>query len=149
MSALDTARNKVMTGRQFSSAAENPASALRSSVLERKYVKTLDNISSAKDAQSFLDSQESAAMQISDLALTLTKQYGLEALNGTSGTEEIRKTYADAWRSAQESLILSLNSSYEGKYVFAWFRWKKSTFCALYRPENRKTNSNLSWIRCQ
>ena len=138
MSALDTARNKVMTGRQFSSAAENPASALRSSVLERKYVKTLDNISSAKDAQSFLDSQESAAMQISDLALTLTKQYGLEALNGTSGTEEIRKTYADAWRSAQESLILSLNSSYEGKYVFAGSDGKNPPFALSTDPKTGK-----------
>ena len=53
MTALDTARNKVMTGRQFSSAAENPAASLRSTVLERKYVKTLDHISSAKDAQTY------------------------------------------------------------------------------------------------
>ena len=33
-------------------------------------------------------------MQISDLALTLSKQYGLEALNGTNADAETRKTYA-------------------------------------------------------
>lgn len=138
MASLESARNKVMTGRQFTSAAENPAAALRSATLERKYVKTMDHISSAKDAQSYLDSQESAAMQISDLSLTLTKQYGLEALNGTSGTLEIRKTYADAWRNAQESLVLSLNSSYEGKYVFAGSDGKNPPF-ALGKDANGNT----------
>ncbi|MFR2837003.1 MAG: hypothetical protein ACLTCI_10945 [[Clostridium] nexile] len=77
-------------------------------------------------------------MQISDLALTLTKQYGLEALNGTSGTEEIRKTYADAWRSAQESLILSLNSSYEGNYVFAGSDGKNPHFALSTDPKTGK-----------
>lgn len=118
MANLDTARNKVMTGRQFVSSAENPGSALRAATLERKYVKNLDYISTAQNTQSFLDSQEDAAMQISDLALTLSKQYGLEALNGTNADAETRKTYADAWRGAQESLLLSLNASYEGRYAF-------------------------------
>lgn len=139
MAALDTARNKVMTGRQFSAAAENPAASLRSTVLERKYVKTLDHISSAKDAQTYLESQESAAMQISDLALTLSKQYGLEAFNGTNGTEEVRKTYADAWRSAQESLVLSLNASYEGKYVFAGSDGKEPPFALTTDANGKQT----------
>ena len=139
MTALDTARNKVMTGRQFSSAAENPAASLRSTVLERKYVKTLDHISSAKDAQTYLESQESAAMQISDLALTLSKQYGLEAFNGTNGTEEVRKTYADAWRSSQESLVLSLNASYEGKYVFAGSDGKEPPFALTTDANGKQT----------
>ena len=118
MANLNTSRNKVMTGRQFVSSAENPGSALRAATLERKYVKNLDYISTAQNTQSFLDSQEDAAMQISDLALTLSKQYGLEALNGTNADAETRKTYADAWRGAQESLLLSLNASYEGRYAF-------------------------------
>ena len=35
MANLNTARNKVMTGRQFVSSAENPGSALRAATLER------------------------------------------------------------------------------------------------------------------
>lgn len=139
MTSLETARNKVMTGRQFNSGAENPGAALRSATLERKYVKTMDHITSAKDAQSYLDSQESAAMQISDLALTLTKQYGLESLNGSTNTLEIRKTYADAWRNAQESLVLSLNASYEGKYVFAGSDGKNPPFSLAKDPNTGKT----------
>lgn len=115
---LDSARNKVMTGRQFVSSAENPGSALRAATLERKYVKNLDYLSTVDNTQSFLDSQEDAAMQISDLALTLSKQYGLEALNASNASPESRKTFADAWRGAQESMLLSLNASYEGRYVF-------------------------------
>ena len=100
MANLNTSRNKVMTGRQFVSSAENPGSA---------------RSAPTQNTQSILDSQEDAAMQISDLALTLSKQYGLEALNGTNADAETRKTYADAWRGAQESLLLSLNASYEGR----------------------------------
>ena len=65
MANLDSARNKVMTGRQFVSSAENPGSALRAATLERKYVKNLDYLSTVQNTQSYLDSQEDAAMQIS------------------------------------------------------------------------------------
>lgn len=116
---LDTARTRVMTQRRFNSTAEDPSSALRAAVLERKYAKNEDYLSLVKDAQSFQDSQEDAAMQIETIAKNLSKRYGLEALNGTNGSLETRETYADAWRGAQESLLLSLNASYGGKYVFA------------------------------
>ena len=36
MANLNTARNKVMTGRQFVSSAENPGSALRAATQETK-----------------------------------------------------------------------------------------------------------------
>ena len=102
---LDTARTRVMTQRKFNSTAEDPSNALRAAILERKYVKNEDYLNIVKDVQSFQDSQEDAAMQIETIAKRLSKQYGLEALNGTNGSLETRKTYADAWRGAQESLL--------------------------------------------
>lgn len=119
LSNLDSARNKVMTGRKFTATAEDPSNALRAAVLERKYARNEDYLNLVKDVQSFQDSQEDAAMQINNIAKQLSKQYGLEALNGTNGSLTTRETYADAWRGAQESILLSLNASYEGKYVFA------------------------------
>lgn len=116
---LDTARTRVMTQRKFNSTAEDPSNALRAAILERKYAKNEDYLNIVKDVQSFQDAQEDAAMQIETIAKELSKRYGLEALNGTNGSLETRQTYADAWRGAQESLVLSLNASYEGKYVFA------------------------------
>lgn len=125
---LDTARTQVMTQRKFNSAAEDPSSALRAAILERKYVKNEDYLNIVKDVQSFQDAQEDAAMQIETISKNLSKRYGLEALNGTNGSLETRETYADAWRGAQESLILSLNASYEGKYVFAGSDGKTAPF---------------------
>lgn len=116
---LDLARTKVMTGRNFNSTAEDPASALRAATLERKYMRNQDYLSTVQDAQSFQDAQEDAAMQISDIAKNLAKKYGLEALNGTNGSIETRRTYADAWLGAQESMLRSLNATYEDKYVFS------------------------------
>lgn len=133
---LDTARTQVMTQRKFNSTAEDPSGALRAAILERKYVKNEDYLNIVKDVQSFQDSQEDAAMQIETLAKRLSKQYGLEALNGTNGSLETRETYADAWRGAQESLLLSLNASYEGKYVFAGSDGKTAPFQLTNEPVN-------------
>lgn len=139
MSNLDNSRTKVMTGRQFNSAKENPASALRAAVLERKYVKNQDYLNMVKDAQSFQDAQEDAAMQINTQARFLSKQYGLEALNGTNGALSIRQTYADAWRGAQESMVLSLNATYEGKYVFAGADGQNAPFSLTTNPDGSQT----------
>lgn len=136
---LDSARTKVMTQRKFNSAAEDPSSALRAAVLERKYMKNEDYLNIVKDVQSFQDSQEDAAMQIETIAKQLSKQYGLEALNGTNGSLETRKTYADAWRGAQESLLLSLNASYEGKYVFAGSDGKTAPFKLVTNNDGSQT----------
>ena len=135
---LDTARTRVMTQRKFNSTAEDPSSALRAAILERKYVKNEDYLNIVKDVQSFQDSQEDAAMQIETIAKRLSKQYGLEALNGTNGSLETRETYADAWRGAQESLVLSLNASYEGKYVFAGSDGKEAPFKLTTDPNDPK-----------
>lgn len=136
---LDTARTRVMTQRRFNSTAEDPSSALRAAVLERKYAKNEDYLNIVKDVQSFQDSQEDAAMQIENIAKTLSKRYGLEALNGTNGSLETRETYADAWRGAQQSLLLSLNASYEGKYVFAGSDGKNSPFKLTTNDDGSQT----------
>ena len=64
----------------------------------------------------------------------------MEALNGTNGSLDTRKTYAAAWKGAQESLMLSLNATYDGKYVYAGsdsyeipFKWDKDTNTLTYR----------------
>ncbi len=139
MKNLDTTRTQVMTQRKFNSTAEDPSSALRATVLERKYMKNEDYLNIVKDVQSFQDSQEDAAMQIETIAKNLSKKYGLEALNGTNGSLETRETYADAWRGAQESLVLSLNASYEGKYVFAGSDGKNAPFKLTNNPDGSQT----------
>ena len=53
LSNLDSARNKVMTGRKFTATAEDPSNALRAAVLERKYARNEDYLNLVKDVQSF------------------------------------------------------------------------------------------------
>lgn len=125
---LNTARNSVMTGRKFTRAAENPADALRAAQLERKYIRNNDYIENVKDAQSRQDSQESAAYQINKIAAQLSKEYGLEALNGTNQSAEIRGTYAQAWREAQANMLKSLNATYGDSYIFAGADGEKQPF---------------------
>ncbi len=118
MKNLDLMRNRVMTQRKYMSTAEDPSSALRATTLERKYAKNNDYLDTVDDLQSHQNAQEDAAMQISNIALTLAKQYGIEGMNGTNLSKETRKTYADAWRGAQKSMLLALNSTYGDEYVF-------------------------------
>ncbi len=118
MKNLDTMRNRVMTQRKYMSTAEDPSSALRATALERKYAKNNDYLDTVDDIQSHQNAQEDSAMQISNIALVLAKQYGIEGMNGTNHSKETRQTYADAWRGAQQSMLLSLNATYGDEYVF-------------------------------
>lgn len=128
MKNLDLMRNRVMTQRKYMSTAEDPSSALRATTLERKYAKNNDYLDTVDDLQSHQNAQEDAAMQISNIALTLAKQYGIEGMNGTNLSPETRKTYADAWRGAQKSMLLALNSTYGDEYVFGGSDAKNAPF---------------------
>ena len=118
MKNLDMMRSRVMTQRKFMSTSEDPSSALRATSLERKYAKNNDYLDTVEDIQSHQNAQEDSAMQISNIALVLAKQYGIEGMNGTNLSKETRQTYADAWRGAQQSMLLSLNATYGDEYVF-------------------------------
>ncbi len=128
MSNLDTMRNRVMTRRKFNASSEDPSSALRATTLERRYSKNNDYLNTVKDIQSHQNAQEDSAMQISNIALVLAKQYGIEGMNGTNQSKETRQTYADAWRGAQQSMLLSLNATYGDEYVFGGSDAKETPF---------------------
>lgn len=119
ISNLNSARNKVMTQRSFNSVAEDPASASREASLLRKYAKNNDNLDMLKDMQSRQDSQEDALRQVSDILTTIGKTYGLEAMNATNQELNIRQTYAAAIRKYQETMVASLNATYEGTFLFS------------------------------
>lgn len=115
---LDTARTKVMTHRKFNKGFEDPTGVVRESALNWKYARNQDYIDAIDDAQSFQNAQEDAITQINTQARYLSKQYGLEAMNGTNWTHDVRKSYAQAFRQAQESMTMSMNASYGDKFVF-------------------------------
>lgn len=118
ISNLDLARTKVMTQRKFTKGYQDPTGAVRESALNWKYAKNEDYIDAIDDAQSFQNAQEDAITQINTQARYLSKQYGLEAMNGTNWTYDVRQTYAAAFREAQKSMTMSMNASYGDKFVF-------------------------------
>nr|WP_288829551.1 flagellin [uncultured Clostridium sp.] len=125
---LNISRTHVMTQRSFNSAAEDPASAARASQLHRKYYKNQDNLKMLEEAQSRQDGQEDALRQVSDMVKNISKNYNLQALNGTNQTPEVLGSYASAIRQLQQSMVLSLNSSYEDTFLFAGTDGKNPPF---------------------
>ncbi len=128
ISNLNTSRTHVMTNRSFNSVAEDPASAARASQLWRKYYRNQDNLDMLKDTQSFQDSQEDALMQVSQTISNIAETYNVEAMNATNQTPETRKSFADAIRQYQKSMVSSLNSTSEDTFLFAGNDGKNSPF---------------------
>lgn len=116
---LNNSRTHVMTQRSFNSVAEDPFSAARASQLHRKYYSNQDNLDMLKDVQSRQDGQEDSLRQVSDILKTISKEYNVQAMNGTNQTKETRQSYASAIRQFQKSMVLSLNSTYEDTFLFA------------------------------
>ena len=116
---LNNSRTHVMTQRSFNSVAEDPFSAARASQLHRKYYSNQYNLIMLKDVQSRQDGQEDALRQVSDMVKTISKEYNVQAMNGTNQTKETRQSYASAIRQFQKSMVLSLNSTYEDTFLFA------------------------------
>ncbi len=147
MKNLDTMRSRVMTQRKYMSTAEDTSSALRATSLERKYAKNNDYLDTVDDIQSHQNAQEDAAMQISNIALVLAKQYGIEGLNGTNITEETRRTYADAWKGAQQSMLLSLNATYGDEYVFGGSDAKNCPFSLETGPDPKDPTKTIQILK--
>lgn len=128
INTLNTSRTRVMTQRSFNSAAEDPGAAARASQLHRKYYKNQDNLSMLSDVQSRQDGQEDSLRQISDIVKTINKEYNVQAMNGTNQTLDVRQGYASAIRQFQQSMVLSLNSTYEDTFLFAGSDGKNAPF---------------------
>ncbi|WP_097004735.1 flagellin [Lacrimispora amygdalina] len=125
---LNVSRTHVMTQRSFNSVAEDPASAARASQLHRKYYKNQDNIKMLENAQSRQDGQEDSLRQVSDMIKNISKNYNVQAMNGTNQTMEVRQSFASAIRQLQKSMVLSMNSSYEDTFLFAGSDGKNAPF---------------------
>lgn len=147
MKNLDTMRSRVMTQRKYMSTAEDPSSALRATSLERKYAKNNDYLDTVEDIQSHQNAQEDSAMQISNIALVLAKQYGIEGMNGTNHSKETRQTYADAWRGAQQSMLLSLNATYGDEYVFGGSDAKNVPFTLTDEADPKDPTKTIQVLR--
>lgn len=116
MGNLDEAREKVMTRRNFSKTAQDPAGATKAFQLRREYMKNEDHIENIKQSQARLDSVESGLLQVSKMAEKVHSDT-LIAINGATGIEQ-RQAIANGFRQMQDSMILSLNAKFGDRFVF-------------------------------
>lgn len=124
---MSSAQMKVLTQRNFNKIAEDPASALRASILERKYAQNDDYLSIIDEVQSHQDAQEDAISQMVTLAKQIAKDDSLRALNGTT-SETQRAIFAESLRSVQKSMVSSMNAQYVDNYVFTGTDGKNMPF---------------------
>lgn len=65
----ERARKQVETGRRFSAAYEDPASAAKGAILEQRYARNTDYLNSVQNAQKWLDSQEDVLNQLNTISV--------------------------------------------------------------------------------
>ncbi len=123
----ERARKQVETGRRFSAAYEDPASAAKGAILEQRYARNTDYLNAAKNAQTWLDSQEDVLNQLNTISVKVREDYAPSALTDTSG-EAGRKAYASTLRELQKSMIHTLNTKYGDAYVMAGSDGKNPPF---------------------
>ena len=115
---LNTAMTKVMTQRQFSSYATNPAAATQAF----KIHSSLNSLQAQYDNNQTVTSKfETAWSNIQGILDDLTDDMGsVAALKGLNGTNlDDLDSQAQVLRGAAEAMVQSMNTKYNGDYIFA------------------------------
>lgn len=115
---LNTAMTKVMTQRQFSSYATNPAAATQAFRIHS----SLNSLQAQYDNnQSVTSKFETAWSNIQGILDDLTDDMGsVAALKGLNGTNlDDLDSQAQVLRGAAEAMVQSMNAKYNGDYIFA------------------------------
>lgn len=114
--ALDTARERVLTGRKFGKISEDPAGATKAFQLRKDYLKNEDHIENTANLYSQMVAADSSLMQVLDMAKDLTGDL-LTAVNGTTSLEQ-REIIANKVLDVQKSIVQSMNAQFGGNYLF-------------------------------
>ena len=111
---LNDSMEKVLTGREFNSYAEDPAAASKAFQLRRSMWRTEDQITNTK---SVINSYQSAWSVIDGITNGEDVTKALEGLNDptASGRQPLGQTLL----SAAEGIVRSMNTTYAGRYLFA------------------------------
>lgn len=114
---LDYSRNKVLSKRNFSSFAEDPAAATQAFKLRRAFSRTSDQLGNVKSLSSKFQSAWDAMSTVkSDL---IEKEGKVSALAGISDdTAAGRQPLAEVLKSAAESIVQTMNTQYGSSFVF-------------------------------
>lgn len=126
MSRMNSAGTMVTTGRRYEKASEDPASAVRAYKLRRESLKNDDYTRNIKDTQELFTSYESSMMQVSKMAEDAHVDI-LTAMSGQMGADE-RKILASKLREMQKTMVMDMNVSVGGQYIFGGTANKEPPF---------------------
>ncbi|MCI1959328.1 MAG: hypothetical protein LKJ25_06860 [Clostridia bacterium] len=112
---LASAREKVLTGRNFNTASDDPGAASTAFTLRTQYLDNVDYIDNTKTAESRFQAVEGSVLEMNT---TVQEASGL-ITKGISGSTSIeaRKSIATSLRSMQESLVLSANAKIGDTFI--------------------------------
>lgn len=116
LSTLNTLSSKVESGRKFTKGSEDPIGAVKAYRLRREYYKNENYLTNLEEADSILTSAESNLMGINRNIQTTYTSY-LKGINGTISKED-REIISTELGRIQESLVSTLNSQFNDKYLF-------------------------------
>lgn len=115
---LNTARNKVLTQRNFTSFAEDPAASVQAFQIRRSYAATASQLDNNKMVvKKFETAWSSMNTMVDDLVDKMGKVSTAMGNTGTAGAS--RQPLGEVLKAAAESMVQSLNSQYNGTFVFA------------------------------
>lgn len=118
MTALESRRKQVESGRKFAKSYEDPTAAASGAILEQKYSRVNDFLNNVSNTQKWQDTQEDVVNQLSEMVKTVSGQYGAEALNDPTGAGG-REAIAASIRELQKSMVYALNTKYGEAYTMA------------------------------
>ncbi len=118
LGGLEASRKQVETGRRFDLSYEDPSAAAKGAVLDRRYARNEDYISTVSSSQKWIESQEDVVLEINSIVQTIDKDYSVAAMNDPTG-EGGRSAYATSIREMQKSMVNILNTTYGDAFLLA------------------------------
>ncbi len=118
LGGLELSRRQVETGRRVAYAYEDPSSAYKGAVLERRYARNADYTDSTKNGKKWLSSQEGVLDSLNDDAVNIVENFSVSAMSDPSG-DVGREAYAKQLREIQKNMVFALNTQYGDAYVMA------------------------------
>lgn len=116
---LDKASESAVNGRKFQHGWENPSEATRAYRLRKEILQNRDWKANLKDVQGRLNSIEDTLKGVNTELVKVTKEDILRAVNGTNQSVEIREILANKLDNVASTIVMSMNASYEGQYLFS------------------------------
>lgn len=116
---MDRAAETAVNGRKFQHGWENPSEASRAYRLRKDILQNRDWKANLKDVQGKLNSIEDTLKGVNSELVKVTKEDILRVMNGTNQSPEIREIVANKLDNVADTVVRSLNSSYQGQYLFA------------------------------